>query len=153
VFFQGCLFGSPVFIFLSPFVSWGNELNEMTKKQHVERYLAEKGIYDKAGVPEHERSKRFLEDERLAKSFLWQERKNEKLRDKEKAKSNTYTKGFEAFNLQSVMLPSESRRIPVTSLSHWVGDYGPQVPLASWRDPKSTVRILGEKEFQTLSSR
>ena len=123
----------------------------MTKKQFINKYLADKKLYGTLGKKESDRSDAFLKDERLAKSFIWQEAKDVLWREKNAVKI-TYTKGFEG--LHSVMIPVEKKPL-ISELSHWTGPYGPAVPLPSWRqgDLSTTVRILGRREFSSLSTR
>jgi hypothetical protein len=85
----------------------------------VLQYLFEKAQYDAAGIPEASRSKRFLDDARLAEAFL--------LRDKRAAEAREAVAQHKRTTLGLSTRPAPPPIRP-TPLSHWLGGPGTSSP-------------------------
>lgn len=114
----------------------------------VRQYLFEKAQYELAGTPEASRSKRFLDDQRLAEAFI--------LRDKRAAEAREAVANHKLGTLGLSTRPAPPPIKP-TPLSHWVGGPTPAaaalLPVAHWRDRQAiTLRILGGREVEALTS-
>jgi len=111
--------------------------------QFLENFLQEKRLLDAAGKPSHERSLRFRQDERLARTLMAAERERARLRVLDPPSTQ--------HQLRSSCIAPPPRKLAVSPLSHWVGPGGAALPLTSWRDPGAcTARVLGAGELALM---